>query len=71
MQLKDLETVEKKLDKVKRAARTGNKEAQKEEAVLLALKKGLESGTSIRAIAIDKEARKAFVNPLQFITDKP
>src|SRR6056297_1848733 len=38
LQLKDLESVEKKLDKVKRAAKTGNKEAQKEEAVLSALK---------------------------------
>ena len=30
LQLKDLETTEKKLEKVKRAARTGNKEAQRE-----------------------------------------
>lgn len=71
LQLKDLETVEKKLDKVKRAAKTGNKEAQKEEAVLLKLKNGLEAGTSVRAISIEKEARKEYVNPLQFITDKP
>lgn len=71
LQLKDLETVEKKLDKVKRAAKTGNKEAQKEEAVLLKLKEGLEAGTSVRAIAIEKDARKEYVNPLQFITDKP
>ena len=34
LQLKDLETVEKKLDKVNRAARTGNKEAQKEASCL-------------------------------------
>src|SRR5690606_19492659 len=71
LQLKDLETLEKKLDKVKRAAKTGNKEAQKEEAVLLKLKGGLEAGVSIRAIDIDKEDRKEFVKPLQFITDKP
>ncbi|WP_430966381.1 redox-regulated ATPase YchF [Spongiimicrobium sp. 2-473A-2-J] len=71
LQLKDLETVEKKLDKVKRAAKTGNKEAQKEEAVLLKLKEGLESGTSVRAIAIEKDDRQAYVNPLQCITDKP
>jgi len=38
LQLKDLETVDKKLEKVKRAAKTGNKEAQKEEAVLLTIK---------------------------------
>lgn len=71
LQLKDLETVEKKLDKTKRAARTGNKEAQKEEAVLMLLKEGLEAGTSIRAISISEEDRKEFVAPLQFITDKP
>lgn len=71
LQLKDLETVEKKLDKVKRAAKTGNKEAQREEAVLLKLKEGLEAGTSIRAISISEDDRKEFVKPLQFITDKP
>lgn len=71
LQLKDLETVEKKLDKVKRAAKTGNKEAQKEEAVLVKLKEGLEAGISVRAISIDKEARKDYVKPLQLITDKP
>ncbi len=71
LQLKDLETVEKKLEKVKRAARTGNKDAQKEEAVLLAVKNGLEAGTSVRAIEIEEESRFEFVKPLQFITDKP
>ncbi|MCL4164997.1 UNVERIFIED_CONTAM: hypothetical protein GTU68_003236, partial [Idotea baltica] len=71
LQLKDLETVEKKLEKVKRAAKTGNKEAQKEEAVLLKLKGGLESGISVRAIEIEKDAKNEFVKPLQFITDKP
>ena len=70
LQLKDLETVEKKLDKVKRAAKTGNKEAQKEEAVLLQLKAGLESGTSVRGIGIARDARRDYVNPLQLITDK-
>ncbi|MFD2562580.1 redox-regulated ATPase YchF [Aquimarina rubra] len=71
LQLKDLETLEKKLDKIKRAAKTGNKEAQKEEAVLLKLKEGLEAGTSVRAIEISEDDHLAFVKPLQFITDKP
>lgn len=71
LQLKDLETVEKKLDKVKRAARTGNKEAQAEEAVLVQLKEGLEAGISVRAIEIDEDTRVEYVKPLQFITDKP
>ena len=71
LQLKDLESVEKKLDKVKRAAKTGNKEAQKEEAVLTALKEGLESGTSVRAIQFSDDARAEYVKPMQLITDKP
>ena len=71
LQLKDLESVEKKLDKVKRAAKTGNKEAQKEEAVLLQLKAGLESGTSVRAITVTEDDHTEYVRPLQLITDKP
>lgn len=71
LQLKDLETVEKKLDKVKRAAKTGNKEAQKEEAILSQLKSGLESGVSVRAIEVSEDDYLEFVKPLQFITDKP
>ncbi len=71
LQLKDLETVDKKLEKVKRAARTGNKEAQKEETILLKIKTNLEAGISIRAIDIAETDREEFVTPLQFITDKP
>ena len=71
LQLKDLETTEKKLDKVKRAAKTGNKEAQKEEAALLKVKAGLEAGKSVRAIELGEDERKEFIAPLQFITDKP
>jgi hypothetical protein len=71
LQLKDLDTTEKKLEKVKRAARTGNKEAQKEEAILLKIKEHLEQGISIRAIDISEKDREEFVSPLQFITDKP
>lgn len=71
LQLKDLETVDKKLEKVKRAAKTGNKDAQKEEAVLLKIKTGLEAGISVRAIELTAEDREEFVIPAQFITDKP
>jgi hypothetical protein len=70
LQLKDLETVDKRLERVKRTAKTGNKEAQAELDVLLKLKELLESGKSVRSWeASDKE--KEFINPLQLITDKP
>jgi GTP-binding protein YchF len=71
LQLKDLETVEKKLDKVKRAAKTGNKEAQVEEAVLNKIKTGLEAGTSVRALTFSDEDYEDYVKPLQLITEKP
>jgi|TARA_R100000479_G_scaffold70100_3_gene33859 hypothetical protein len=71
LQLKDLETTEKKLDKVKRAARTGNKEAQKEEAALLKVKEGLEAGISVRAIELTDSEREEFIDQIQYITDKP
>lgn len=71
LQLKDLDTTEKKLEKVKRASRTGNKDAQKEEAILLKIKESLEQGISVRAIVIAEDDREEFVRPLQFITDKP
>lgn len=71
LQLKDLETVDKKLEKVKRAARTGNKEAIKEEEALVKIKAALEAGVSVRAVELSDEVRAEFVKPLQFITDKP
>jgi GTP-binding protein YchF len=71
LQLKDLETVEKKLEKVGRAARTGNKEAQKEKEILEVLKTELEGAKNVRSIAMKESDREAFVKPLQLITDKP
>ena len=71
LQLKDLETADKKLEKVKRAARTGNKEAQKEEAALIKVKEGLEAGLSVRAIDLTESEREDFISLVQFITDKP
>jgi len=71
LQLKDLETVEKKLDKVKKASRTGDKAALKELAILIKVKEGLESAVSVRAIEFTESERDEFIKPLQLITDKP
>ena len=71
LQLKDLETLDKKIDKVKKSARTGVKEAQKELEVLEKVKKGLESAKSVRAIDLTQKEREEYIKPLQFITDKP
>ena len=71
LQLKDLEAVEKRLEKVKRAARTGDKDAQKELTVLEVLHKSLEAAVSVRAIELSDNDRLTYVKPLQLITDKP
>ncbi len=71
LQLKDLETVDKKLDKVRRAANTGDKLAIRELAILEKIKKNLESAVSVRAIDFTAEERREFVSALQLITDKP
>ena len=71
LQLKDLESVEKRLEKVNRAAKTGNKEAQKEKEILDQLKSCLESGNSIRTLVFDNKDQQFFVSSLQLITDKP
>ncbi|RXP44820.1 redox-regulated ATPase YchF [Lutibacter sp. HS1-25] len=71
LQLKDLESLDKKLEKVRKTARTGNKDAQKEQEVLEKVKKGLEAAVSVRAIELTDKEREEFVAPLQFITDKP
>ncbi len=71
LQLKDLETVEKKREKIQRAARTGNKEAQKELSVIELIITALESAQNVRTLVFSEDDRAAFVTPLQLITDKP
>jgi len=71
LQLKDLETVEKKLEKTKKAARTGDKAAQKELEVLTKVKESLEGAISVRAIELTDKEREEFIKPLQLLTDKP
>ncbi len=71
LQLKDFETLEKRLERVKKTARTGNKEAQKELEVLEKVKSGLESAISVRALDLSKKEREEYIKPLQLITDKP
>ena len=71
LQLKDLESLEKRMERVKKTARTGNKEAQKELDVLEVVHKSLLESISVRAIQLDEKDREAYITPLQFLTDKP
>ena len=70
LQLKDLEAVEKRLEKVKRAAKTGNKEAQAELALLEKVQTVLLEGKSVRTIEFT-EKEEELVKTMQFITAKP
>ncbi len=71
LQLKDLETLEKRIDKVGRAARTGDKEAQKILAVLIRVKEGLEAAQNVRQLDFSAKEREEIVKDLQLLTDKP
>ena len=70
LQLKDLETTEKRLERVKKAARTGNKDAQTELALLEQVQQTLLAGKSVRTIEFT-EKEEEFIKTMQYITAKP
>ncbi len=71
LQIKDLEAIDKRLERVKKASRTGDKVALKELDVLMKVKDGLESAFSVRAIELTDSEREEYIKPLQLLTDKP
>lgn len=71
LQLKDLETVEKRLEKVKKAAKTGNKEAQVEAALLERIRETLLQGKSARTVVAQNNDEEELLNDFQLITAKP
>ncbi len=71
LQLKDLETVEKRLEKTRRAAKTGNKEAQAEEALLDKIRHTLLEAKSARTIALNTQDEEELMESFQLITSKP
>jgi GTP-binding protein YchF len=70
LQLKDLETVEARMVKVKKAAATGDKEAARALALYTKVKTTLESGTSARAVEVEP-SEVQYMNELQLLTAKP
>ncbi len=71
LQLKDLDTVEKRLEKVKKAAKTGNKEAQLEAELLEKIKNVLLEGKSARVVQPTNEDEQELMDNFQLITNKP
>jgi len=71
LQLKDLESVQTKISKVARAAKTGDKEMAKALEVLEIYKNHLEEGKSARSAPILKEDDAIQIEDLQLLTMKP
>jgi GTP-binding protein YchF len=71
LQLKDLENIDKKIQKVEKLAKVGSdKEAKKTYEVLMTYKKHLESGKSARTAPVTEE-EKIFAADLFLLTAKP
>jgi hypothetical protein len=70
LQLKDLETIDKRISKVEKIAKSGDKSALKELDIFKRLKIHFEQGKSARTIAWDINERE-FVKGLQLLTSKP
>ncbi len=69
LQLKDLETVEKRLEKSRKAAKTGEKVAVKTVDLLEQYKNHLEAGKSVRSLEVDGDA--SVLGDMQLLTEKP
>lgn len=70
LQLKDLETLEKRIGVIERKAKSGDKESEKIYKVYTEAREHLVSGDSIRSLDIDEGLFK-FLDELQLITAKP
>lgn len=68
--LADLESVEKRLDRVKKLAKSGNKDARAEEALLLRIQEVLGEALPARRVEIS-EAEEVFIKDLNLLTLKP
>ncbi len=70
LQLKDLDSVEKKLDKQKKLAKGNDKEVLKSIEILEIYKRCLEEGKSARLAPVEEEDKK-YVEDIQLLTAKP
>jgi ribosome-binding ATPase len=70
LQLKDLDTISKRIDKVAKQAKAGDKDARKLFDIFQTYKTHLEQGKSARSAPVD-EKDKELVSDLYLLTDKP
>ncbi|HUE76682.1 MAG TPA: redox-regulated ATPase YchF [Longimicrobiales bacterium] len=69
--LADLETVEKRLEKVEKIARSGDREAKNEESLLRRLWTALSEGRSARVVRPENVEEARLMRELQLLTGKP
>ena len=70
LQLKDLESIEKKIASISRIIKSGDKDALKENELALKIKAALEQSVSVRALDFSDE-EKEIVRQFNLITSKP
>lgn len=70
LQLKDLDTIEKKISSLARVIKSGDKDSVKENELALKIKEGLEKGISVRGLNFSEEEFE-IIKRFQLITSKP
>jgi GTP-binding protein YchF len=70
LQLRDLDSVDKRIQRVEKTAKSGDAKAKRELETLLKFKTHLEQGKNARSLEMDPEQRMA-IRELQLLTDKP
>ena len=70
LQLKDLETIEKKIQSLARVIKSGDKEALKENELALKIRNGLEKSISVRGLGFDA-GEMDIIKRFNLITSKP
>lgn len=71
LQLKDLETLEKRISRIEKAAKSGDKVAMKEYNVLAQIQKLLLEGKNARMYSPQNEDEEIVIKNLQLLTSKP
>ena len=71
LQLKDLDSVEKKLSKTEKNAKNGDRDVLRAIEVLKELKLHLEQGKNARAFKVSVEEKENFINDMFLLTIKP
>ncbi len=69
--LKDLETVQKRLDRTRKSAKSGNAKDKKDVEILEKLEKALDAGQPARSVITDDQDHLDTIRDLALITSKP